>query len=376
MHRRPEDCPFRSNVCRQLGGELATCALIEGFFPGSPAAIPIKRELCEHCCRSAQPEPSGLNDVVASQVYLRAQGALDSPGSADDRGAGAAQAREVARSALLTFWSTPNRAGWTGTVYNLASTTDVIDGSVSAETFAGHLSKSEPFAYLRYGDGEWLSILGEAGRNADNHDYFPETLGLELRGTLQYAAGRWPRNDHFYMGLHGVLLQDAIRRYVVENGIAHRIRWVSDNLFALGFFDMSTYRFLQVVKDFQGPKILAGNESLAPVAEGLSCQHVVVPLFDCYREIDLIQEQCRFRGRGLLICCAGMASECLICRAHQENPDGSYVDCGHIFDSLVGNFTRNYTQGNWGGINDFLAEHYAPLIFDQTQNARVTADEP
>src|SRR5262249_5381615 len=153
-----------------------------------------------------------------------------------------------------------------------------------------------PFAYLRYGDGEWLSILGRTGRNADDHDFFPDTLGRELRETFLYAAAVRPCTPRFYMGLHAMIYQDAIRRYLVEHAIARGIDWVSDNLFALGFSDFSTYRFLEAVKRFPGPKTLIGNGSLAPVAAGLGCRHVVIPLRDCYREIDEIARQCRFTG--------------------------------------------------------------------------------
>jgi len=365
MYRLPEHCSYRSTVHRLSRGELATCGLIVRWLPGRPGTVPVHREVCEQCCLSAPPGPDRLNDVIASQVYLRARRTMASPEAREGPAADGARARDVAARALKILWITPNSDRWTGPVYNLMSTTDVIDAAVNPDTLAGHLQNGEPFAYLRYGDGEWLSILGYLGRNADGHDFFPETLGRELQWTFEYAAGFWPRNPRFYMGLNTIVLQDAIRRYVIENGIAYRIHWVSDNLFALGYFDFSTRRFLQAVKDYPGPKTLAGNQDLAPVAAGLGCRHVVVPRIDCYREIDRLHEECRFKGDGLLICCAGMASECLICRAHAENPDGSYVDCGHIFDSLVGKLTRNYTQGNWDGINDFLNEHYAPLVFDR-----------
>jgi hypothetical protein len=301
--------------------------------------------------------------VIASQIYLRAVRNRASSGGRGGPATQPARASEVAIAALKTLWKNPNGPQWTGTVYNLQSTTDVIDCAVTADTLAGHLENGQPFAYLRYGDGEWLSILGQSGRNADHHDFLPETLGRELRRTFDYAAGLGPANARFYMGLHAIIYQDAIRRYLVEHALAYRIHWVSDNLFALGYFDRSTYRFLEAVKRFSGPKTLVANTSLAPVAQGMGCRHVVIPIQDCYREIDAFYEQSLWSGPGLVISCAGMASECLIRRLHEQNPEGSYVDCGHIFDTFVGNHTRNYTQGNWDGINDFLNEHYAPLIF-------------
>jgi len=363
MYRLPDHCPFRSNVRRLSEGEQATCAVVEGWFPGSRGAVQVDREVCEQCCLSAPAKPGRLNDVIASQVYLRAERALASSGAPDGSETATRRARDEAVDDLKIVWSTPNSYRWTGRVYNLPSTAEVIDPAVGADTFAGHLRRGEPFAYLRYGDGEWLSILGRTGRNGDGHAFFPETLGPELRRTLEHGARLWPRNDSFYMGLNTIVLQDAIRRYLVENKIAYKIRWVCDNLFMLGYHDFSTLRFLEAMKDFPGPKTLVGNETLAPVAAGLGCRHVVVPRIDGYLEIDRLHHECRFAGPGLLVCCAGMTSECLICRLHAENPDGSYVDCGHIFDALVGNLSRDYTQGNADGILGFLDEHYAPLIF-------------
>ena len=50
-----------------------------------------------------------------------------------------------------------------------------------------------------------------------------------------------------------------------------------------------------------------------------------------------------------------MASECLIHRALEANPEGTYADCGHIFDAMVGNLSREYTRGNAGGILELFA---------------------
>lgn len=362
MQRRVDDCPYRSNVRRLAGRELAECGVIERRFSSGSAAGPVPRDVCEQCCLAAPPAADRLNDVIASPVYLRARRALDT-NSERAALAEAARARDEAVDGLKVLWSTLNNYRWTGMVYNLRAMAEIIDPAVNPDTLARHLRRGEPFAYLRYGDGEWLSILGRIGSNTDGHGFFPETLGRELGRILESAARLWPSNDRIYMGINAIVFQDAIRRYLVENDIAYRIHCVSDNLFVLGYRDFSTRRFLEAVNDFRGPKILAGNETLAPVAAGLGCRHVVVPRTDAYREIDRLERECRFTGPGLLVCCAGMTAECLISRVHAGNPDGSYVDCGHIFDAFVGNLSRDYAQDNGDGILDFLFEHYAPLVF-------------
>jgi hypothetical protein len=362
LFRRVDECPYRTNVRELPGGEFSECELVECWFPRGAGAAPIPRAICEQCTRSAPPDLDRLNDVIASQVYRRAARLWSSSEPLGCDQADILRARAAAARALKIIWTTPNSHRWTGAAHTPQSTSEVIDPAINADTFAGHLKSREPFAYLRYGDGEWYSILGRLGHNGDGHDFFPETLGVELSETFQYVARLWPRNELMYMGLNAFVVQDAIRRYLVEHDLAYRIHWVCDNLFALGYRDFSTRRFLEAVRDFCGPKVLAGNEALAPVASGLGCRHVVVPRINCYQRIKRLHGECRFAGPGLLICCAGMASECLICRVHSENPEGSYVDCGHIFDALVGNLSRPDTQGNWGGILDFLGEHYAPLV--------------
>ncbi len=362
MQRIPEDCPFRSNIHRLEGGEIATCEIVERLFPDNPDAALVRRPSCEQCCLSAPPRPDQINDVIASHIYLLAERGLAASPANGAPAVDRARARALATSALKTLWGTPNTTQWAGHVYNLKSTAEIIDAGVNADTFARHLRNREPFAYLRYGDGEWFSILGRSGCNYDGQPFSSETIGRELRRTFEYVAGLWPRNSRFYMGLHAGLLQPAIRRYLIENGIAYRIHWVSDNLFALGFHDFSTRRFLEAVKDFSGPKTLVGNGSLAPVAAGLECRHVLIPQTDSHREFARFYRESSFMGPGLLICCAGMDSELMIRLIHEKNPDGFYVDCGHVFDPLVGRFTRDYLQGDCDGIIDLLFEHYAPLV--------------
>lgn len=244
----------------------------------------------------------------------------------------------------------------------LNATAEVIDASVRPTTFAQHLRDGVPFAYLRDGDGEWLSILGEHGSNCDRHDFFPDTLGKQLQASLAYASRLCPENEHLYMGLHAGLFQPAIRRYLVENNLAYRLHWVSDNLFAQGLFDRSTLQFIEAVKAHAPPKVLLGNAALAPVAAGLGLQHIVIPRTNCFLQIDRIHDDCQRSRASLLIFCAGMASECLIHRLHEQQPDCTYVDCGHVFDAFVGIHSRDYTQVNGNGILEFLAEHYVPVV--------------
>jgi hypothetical protein len=359
MPRLVDECPYR-----KVGGEERDgCEICSRRLAEFGRAFRVSRAACEACCRSSVPRHDRLNGAVASLLYREACRLLEAPGLSAEIRRNAATLRREAEESLDFDRDSPDHADWIGPVPGPLTTAELIDREVNPETFAAHLRADEPFAYLRYNDGEWLSILGHRGRNTDEHDFFPETLGRDLSLSLEYLAGLWPENGRIYAGLNTYLYQDAIRRHLAEHRLFERVRWVGDNLFGDGLHDLSTYRFIEAVKAHDGRKTLVANRTLAPVAKGLGCRHVVIARKDCYVELGRMIKACAFRGPGLLICCAGMASECLIHRAHEANPRGSYVDCGHIFDALVGNRSREYTRIDADGILELLETRYAPLVF-------------
>ena len=129
-----------------------------------------------------------------------------------------------------------------------------------------------------------------------------------------------------------------------------------------GFATFRPGVFFEAVRDHPGRKYLVANASLALVARGLGCTHVVIPRVDCYLQIDRAARACAFRGPAVVLCCAGMASEGLLARLHRRNPAGTYLDCGHVFDAMAGALTRPHTRNNVDGIVDFLLEHYTPMF--------------
>ena len=355
MMRTVEGCPDRSGVATRGGREVAACGIVERAFEGVGGERDVPREVCEACCRAGPHWEDRPNDVVASLLYGFAGKALRAGGLSEAAGVRVAEVRGRAESGLA--WVGDGPAG--GVV---RSTKGLVDASVNPDRFAEHLRRREPFAYFRYGDGEWVSIFGWDGRNCDGSDHLPQTMGRELAGTLGLVARLWPRNERIYMGLHRWLFQDEICGYLSLSPFARRLHWVSDNLFAEGLRDLSTRRFLESVRDYRGRKLFVGNATHGVVARALGCRHVLIPPRDCYLVLDEVRRRCRFRGPGLVLCCAGMATECLFGRLYPENPAGTYVDCGHIFDAILGRLSRDYTRENHDDILAVYAEHYRPLF--------------
>jgi hypothetical protein len=367
MPRRVEKCPFRVALPATPEEELARCSLIEAPFGKGCKIAPIPRAACEACTSSLRPRPGKPNDVVASFIYTHASGILNDGSSPKRSAESAARILESAASELEIVWTKPNDFGWAGELPGIRSPGDVIDIGVICDTFTAHLCNSEPFTYIRYGDGEWLSILGCRGRNSDGQDYAPATLGQELRWTLEYAAGLWPNNERFYVGVHDGYYRRAVCRHLVESRLVPRVRWVEDNLFADGLNNLSTLRFLLAVQGFRGRKVLVANETLAPIARALRCHHIVVPRIDCHLSLTAIEDRCHFCEPSLVVCCAGMASEPLLCRLHRANPHGMYIDCGSVFDAIVGLPTRYYTQINFDDVCSTLERYYVPFLINNVE---------
>lgn len=358
MMRTVEGCPYRSGVAMRGGREVAACGLIERTFVGVGGERDVPRGACEACCLGEPPGDDRPNDVVASLLFGFAGEALRSGGLAGDVRARAAEVRWRAETGLA--WA--ERGGEGDPPGVVRSTKVLMDTSVNPDRFAEHLRNREPFAYLRYGDGEWVSILGGGGLNPDGSAFRPGTMGRELRKSIEDVARLWPRNERIYMGLHAWLYQDEIRRFLARTRLARNIHWVSDNLFGEGLRDLSTRRFLEAVRDYPGRKLFVGNVAHAVAARVLGCRHVLVPWRDSYLVLDEVRRRCRFRGPGLVIACAGMATECLFGRLYADNPRGSYIDCGHIFDAILGEPTRQYTIEDHDDILAVYAEHYRPLF--------------
>ena len=298
-----------------------------------------------------------MNSAVASLVYAATEGILGAGGVAGCTPERAAALQRRAIAALAVTRPECSRSPVDGPAPGA-----LVDREVTVNSFVDHLIAGDPFTHLRYGGGEWLSMLGTYGTNGDGHDFFPGTLGRELCESLDYVARLAPDNENVYVGLHTARLQNEIRAYLRRWGLADRVHWVGDILFQIGFRDFSTKRFLEVVRDYQGPKYLVANRWLAPVAQGLGCKHVAIPERDCYLRIGRAERACRFRGPGIVLCAASMAAECLIYRLHRRNAAGTYVDCGHVFDAMLLRPNRRYTVENLDGILELLKEHYAPMF--------------
>jgi len=149
-----------------------------------------------------------------------------------------------------------------------------------------------------------------------------------------------------------------IRPFLSRLATPERIHWVSDAVFRLGMSNLQTRRFVIACQQFRGRKVLVGDSSLRPVARALNAYHVIIPRENCYLEIDEIERACQKIAPELLLCCASMASECLLWRLWKSNSNATLIDCGSIFDVML----QRPIRSEYHGWSDLIAEHYFPIF--------------
>jgi hypothetical protein len=189
------------------------------------------------------------------------------------------------------------------------------------------LEDDEPFAYSRFGDGEFRVMRKRKG--VDGHAFFPD-LGDRLTqivrskpdymmglgwGAIQYEPFEMSRGIDWVsaLSLHTAAIEGRIGR----------------------FFDALDARRVTVV----GPPHL--RELAAQRSWGL----VEILPEDCWLEYDRAAGSLNtvVGGSGrVFLFCASLMSNVLIDDLHTRNPEHTYVDVGSVLDPFAGVISRGY----------------------------------
>jgi hypothetical protein len=223
------------------------------------------------------------------------------------------------------------------------------------------LATDQPFCHLRYGDGEFNSILGTRGRNSDQHEFFGRTLGKRLLQVLIDAA-RWRGAGLVRIG---GWWDDRFVDLLEQHDLRHTVPWCSAGALYYGIEDLSVLQFLHALRESPRPKVLVGSRRISRAARWLGAKHVPVPLVNCWLRYGQTLEHCLASGneQTLFIFSAGMMSCVLGWELWQRWPESQQIDVGHIFDACLGYRVRAYMKHSQPTAAKLAIEqHYAPLF--------------
>jgi hypothetical protein len=197
------------------------------------------------------------------------------------------------------------------------------------EEFIETIDSGVPFAFTRWGDGEWLNIRKSPGRNCDGNLYYHD-LGDALSKIVE------TRQDYI-LGFQDTQwrLPSDVDKYPDQD-------WVDADVFHKASMDN---RLSSLIETLQTRRVVyIGNKDL----KGL-------PFIDEFIEIPqnnvwLIREEVLEKIKGTIdshvskVYCfsAGMATNVFIDILWKYNRTQTYIDVGSVFDPYVGKITRTY----------------------------------
>lgn len=202
------------------------------------------------------------------------------------------------------------------------------------------LAAGEPFAFSRWGDGEWSAILGRGAQNCDGQAYTPE-LRRALADTLRARPA-------YRLGIQALALRrfgPEIEAWLGREGLAD-LPW-SD----AGIFHTASIRgeLGPVIERLRARGVaLVGPARLAALCERFLVEgHVVVPDRAAFSALEgwgaeALRMATRCGPRTVVAVSAGMGGKALIDRLAAELPLHTIVDFGSVWEPYVGHANRTY----------------------------------
>ncbi len=254
------------------------------------------------------------------------------------------------------------------------------EGSQDAlNLMTGWLTKAEPFCHVRYADGEFWSILGRVGPNADGQEHLPGTLGKDLQLTLRQIADyyvNWQRasGPEFNVLVGGCWgWPTGAKQWLIDNHLLESIPWCPIQCFVDGILGGHTMRFLQELRNMTIRNVrqlyLVANDDVGRLAPSMGAKHVSIHLPRRKREecvspveiktpntpgwygmesayADMPRVHAYLRQTldpgDVVIWCAGLGCKPTLWCLFRECEGTTHIDCGCLFDGAAGLTSRTW----------------------------------
>lgn len=202
-------------------------------------------------------------------------------------------------------------------------------------SFVSWIAGGPPFAFSRWGDGEWRAILGYDGENCDGHPYtgaLRADLSRVLSAIPSYLLGMQP----FAMRQLGGAIETWLERRSLH------LAWLNADVFHQASIDDRLGPLIQALA--AKPLILIGPSYLEDLR--LFPRAIYVPAADrnCYASYaqTLALARSAYRPGVLVAVSAGMMGKLLVNQLHADDPTRTIIDFGSLWDPYAGKATRRY----------------------------------
>lgn len=205
--------------------------------------------------------------------------------------------------------------------------------------YVRRLQDRTPFAFSRWGDGEWSAILGMSGENCDGHRY-----SRRLREDLTEVLLAQPSYDLALQGLAMRRFGDQIQAWLARRRLS--IDWVDADIFARRSIANELQPLFQALAARQ--VVLVGPAHLQRIARRFPLAgHIIVPDSNCHDDVVRVVDDTTAHLRGLedvvVAVSAGMSANVIIHRLSQgEARHHTLIDFGSLWEPYVGLAIRRY----------------------------------
>ena len=220
-----------------------------------------------------------------------------------------------------------------------------LSADESAVYLAQKLRASEPFFFVRYGDGAIECMTGKHGETCDHEPYGP-SLGTELQKAwraLMCGCCTYPP----------VLVGDWLSASFDEKSHHARYEKEYDALVSMGAPDFLHFEalllmreseelvdFYRAVKEDSRRKVFMGPAECAGAAAMLGAEHLVTPMRDLFSHADRLTYELQRKSWEVLLYGAGMAGNIPAIRSWVRYPERTYISLGSAMDPLFRGKTR------------------------------------
>lgn len=189
------------------------------------------------------------------------------------------------------------------------------------------INNEEPFAFTRWGDGEWYNVNKVKGKNCDGNIYY-EDLGDEL---LKIVSEK----QNYYLGTQTLI------NYSVQESKKYPQNWIDADVFHKASINGKLEKFITTLE--KKYIVYIGNKSLSKLH--FINEFIEIP----YNNSWLIKEDILKKIKNtfsdnlkVYLFSSGMATNYYIHKLWMENKKNIYIDVGSVFDPYVGKITRSY----------------------------------
>jgi hypothetical protein len=248
--------------------------------------------------------------------------------------------------------------------------TDVNQGHL--ETLARlceWLERGDPFAHLRFADGEFMCITRELPNgdvNGDGSTHFAD-LGTALGQVLIAMGAAHP--DHGQLLVGGDWAGSPTHfNWLREHGLLRTIPWTAGGVFVDGVVSGAILRWLDALRAYPRSIVLVGCDEIRPAARFMRASFVPVPHPNAWLATDETMATLRARAQpgDLVLLCGGQAAKVWGWRLWYDSGRAvSVVDMGHFFDLACGRYTRRWHEEcdpPWDNRRRIYEETITPIV--------------